>query len=158
MGLRSRLENSQSSCVSFLVVLSKRIDRHDLTGLSAQISYYFCLALFPFLILLAAVIGLLPFTHLWDDALPRIIQYFPQNIQGILWDTIGSLVQAHKQFLSAGLVGTVWAASRRPDESDVGLECCLRGAGNAKLPEAAGGGDHDAPRAHFPAGRHFCVA
>jgi membrane protein len=111
MGLRSRLQNSRSSCVSFLVVLCKRIDRHDLTGLSAQISYYFCLALFPFLILLAAVIGLLPFTHLWDDALPRIIQYFPQDIQGILWDTIGSLVQAHKQFLSAGLVGTVWAAT-----------------------------------------------
>ena len=111
MGLGGRLEGSRSSWVNFLVVLSKRIDRHNLTGLSAQVSYYFCLALFPFLILLAAVVGLLPFTHLWDDTLPRIVQYFPQDIQGVLWDAIGSLVQAHKQFLSAGLVGTLWAAT-----------------------------------------------
>ncbi len=111
MGLGGKSEGSRSSWVSFLVVLGRRINRHNLTGLSAQISYYFCLALFPFLILLAGVIGLLPFTHLWDNTLPRIIQYFPQNIQGVLWDAIASLVQAHQQFLSAGLVGTLWAAT-----------------------------------------------
>jgi membrane protein len=111
MGLAGRSDGGRPSWVKFLVVLGKRIDRHDLTRLSAQISYYFCLALFPFLILLAGVVGLLPFTHLWDDTLPRIVQYFPQDIQGVLWDTIGSLVQAHKQFLSAGLVGTLWAAT-----------------------------------------------
>jgi len=111
MGLRDRSEGGRSSWVNFLVLLGKRIDRHDLTGRSAQVSYYFCLALFPFLILLAAVVGLLPFTHLWDNTLPRIVQYFPQDIQGVLWNTIGSLVQAHKQFLSAGLIGTLWAAT-----------------------------------------------
>ena len=97
--------------MSFLVVLGGRISRHDLTALSAGISYYFALALFPFLILLAAIIGLLPFTHLWDNSLPRIIEYFPQDIQGVLWDTVASLVQAHKTYLSVGLVGTLWAAS-----------------------------------------------
>jgi membrane protein len=102
--------SSPSACFNFLVVLGKRIDRHNLTGLSAQISYYFALALFPFLILLAAIIGLLPFTHLWDDSLQRIIQYFPQDIQGVLWDTVASLVQAHTRYLSVGLVGTLWAA------------------------------------------------
>src|SRR5215469_12411189 len=111
MVLREETEVSRSSWVKFLILLCKRIDRHDLTRLSAQISYYFSLALFPFLILLAAVIGLLPFTHLWDDTLPRIVQYFPQDIQGVLWNTIGSLVQAHEQFMSAGLVGTLWAAT-----------------------------------------------
>lgn len=102
---------SGSACVDFLVVLGKRINRHNLSGLSAQVSYYFALSLFPFLILLAAIIGLLPFTHLWDGTLPRIIQYFPQDIQGVLWDTVGSLVQAHTRYLSLGLAGTLWAAS-----------------------------------------------
>ncbi|HXJ96090.1 MAG TPA: YihY/virulence factor BrkB family protein [Terriglobia bacterium] len=111
MGLDDRSQSGRSSWVNFLVLLGKRIDRHDLTSLSAEISYYFCLALFPFLILLAAIIGLLPFTHLWDDSLQRIVQYFPQDIQGVLWDTVGSLVQAHGSFLSLGILGTVWAAS-----------------------------------------------
>jgi membrane protein len=105
------LPGSRSDWVKFFVVLGKRIDRHDLTGLSARISYYFSLSLFPFLILLGAIIGLLPFTHLWDDSLQRIVQYFPQDIQGVLWDTVGSLVQAHTKYLSIGLVGTLWAAS-----------------------------------------------
>jgi membrane protein len=110
MALESGSDGYRASWVNFLVVLGKRIDRHNLTGLSAQISYYFALALFPFLILLAAIIGLLPFTHLWDDSLQRIIQYFPQDIQGVLWDTVASLVQAHTRYLSVGLVGTLWAA------------------------------------------------
>jgi membrane protein len=111
MGRGGGSAGNRSPWVSFLVVLGKRVHGHDLTGLSAQISYYFSLALFPFLILLAAIIGLLPFTHFWDDSLRRIVQYFPQDIQGVLWDTIASLVQAHTGYLSVGLVGTLWAAS-----------------------------------------------
>ncbi len=111
MRRHSGSDGNPSSWISFLVALAGRINRHDLTGLSARISYYFALALFPFLILLAAIIGLLPFTHLWDSSLRRIVEYFPQNIQGVLWDTVASLVKAHKKYLSLGLVGTLWAAS-----------------------------------------------
>lgn len=111
MGAQSKSKGRWSDWVNFFVVLGKRIDRHNLAGLSAQISYYFSLSLFPFLILLAAIIGLLPFTHLWDDSLRRIIEYFPQDIQGVLWDTVASLVRAHTKYLSVGLVGTLWAAS-----------------------------------------------
>ena len=108
---RGGLGVNRSPWIGFLAVLYKRIERHELTGLAARISYYFSLALFPFLILLAAMIGLLPFTHLWDDSLRRITEYFPQDIQGVLWDTVASLVRSHTQYLSLGLVGTLWAAS-----------------------------------------------
>lgn len=95
----------------FLRALVRRLDRNDVGALSAQISYYFGLALFPFLIVLGALVGVLPFTHLWDGILAWITHYLPSDVQGPIFDTIASLTHGRKRFLSLGLLGTVWAAS-----------------------------------------------
>jgi len=100
--------------VAFVKELAKRIweemDADNVTGLAAQMSYYFVLALFPFLIFLAALVGSLPFTGLWDKVLKWIVLYLPAASQHVILDTVTGLTRGHSSFLSLGLLGTVWAS------------------------------------------------
>jgi len=96
---------------AFLGSLCSRIDLDNVTGLSAQVSYYFSLALFPFLIVLGAVVGILPFTHSWEAILAWITHYLPTDVQHVVFDTVAGLTKNRKKFLSLGLLGSIWAAS-----------------------------------------------
>jgi membrane protein len=94
--------------------LAKRVwremDADNLPGLAAQTSYYFILALFPFLIFLAALVGCLPFTGLWYRILTWITLNLPPESQHLILDTVASLTRGRASFLSIGLLGTAWAA------------------------------------------------
>ncbi|MBI4460943.1 MAG: YihY/virulence factor BrkB family protein [Acidobacteria bacterium] len=87
------------------------INTDNVPGLAAQMSYYFMLALFPFLIFLAAVVGTLPYTGLWDKILQWIINYLPQSSQKFVFESVLGLTRGRSEFLSLGILGTVWAAS-----------------------------------------------
>lgn len=89
----------------------QRINTDNVTGLAAQVSYYFALALFPFLILLGAIVGTLPFTHAWQGILTWIIQSLPADTRDAVFQAVANLTQARKRFFSFGLLGTIWAAS-----------------------------------------------
>jgi membrane protein len=79
--------------------------------LAAQMSFYFALALFPFLLILASIVGWLPFTGLWDKVLEWITRYLPVESQRFVLDTVFGLTRGHTGFLSLGIVATVWSAS-----------------------------------------------
>ncbi len=96
---------------TFFESLFNRLDADNVTGLSAEVSYYFSLALFPFLVVLGALVGILPFTHSWQAILAWITHYLPADIQQTAFDTVASLTQSRKKFLSAGLLGSIWACS-----------------------------------------------
>lgn len=83
----------------------------NLIGLAAQMSYYFSLALFPFLIFLAAVAGTLPVTGLWVKILRGVIVALPQGSQRFIFTTVTGLTRGHRSFLSLGMLGTIGAAS-----------------------------------------------
>jgi membrane protein len=87
------------------------IDKDDVAGLAAQMSYWFVLALFPFLIFLAALVGTLPFTGLWDKLLVWITHYLPPASQRLIFQTVAALTDNRTGFLSFGVLGTAWAAS-----------------------------------------------
>src|SRR5262249_50120594 len=88
----------------------KEIDTDNVPGLAAQTSYYFVLALFPFLIFLAALVGTLPFTGLWDEVLSWITLHLPAKSQRLIFETVNRLTRGWGGFLSLGLLGTTWAA------------------------------------------------
>ncbi len=96
---------------AFLSSLLNRLDADNVTGLSAQVSYYFSLALFPFLIVVGALVGILPFTGIWQSILAWITHYLPADIQQIAFDTLASLTESRDKFLSIGLLGSIWASS-----------------------------------------------
>lgn len=90
--------------------LWKEMGADNVSGLAAQTSYYFVLALFPFLIFLAALVGSLPFTGLWDEVLSWITLNLPRESQHLIFQAVASLTRGRASFLSIGLLGTTWAA------------------------------------------------
>src|ERR1700722_17433420 len=56
-----------------------RLMEDDIVDLAAQVSFYFVLSLVPFLIVLAAIVGWLPSTTLWQSFAQWITDYFPNR-------------------------------------------------------------------------------
>jgi membrane protein len=90
---------------------SQRIIDHRILDLSAQVSFYFVLSLLPFLIVLAAVVGWIPSTTLWQSFAQWITDYFPGRSRQAVFSTILELTRGYVGFLSFGLLTAVWSAS-----------------------------------------------
>jgi membrane protein len=99
------------SVSKFLGRVCRRMDDDNVTGLAAQVSFYFALALFPFLILLGAIVGTLPFTHSWQAILAWITESLPSDTREVVFATLANLTRGRKSFFSLGLLGTIWPAS-----------------------------------------------
>ena len=80
--------------------------------LAAQMSYFFLMALFPFFIVLAAIVGYLPFTGAWPHVLTWITQYFPDPVQPYVFKTVTNLTEEWGGLLSFGLASSIWIATR----------------------------------------------
>lgn len=80
--------------------------------LAAQMSYFFIVALFPFLVVLGAIVGYLPFTGAWPHVLNWITQDFPDAVQPYIFRTVTSLTHEWGGLLSFGLVSSIWIATR----------------------------------------------
>jgi membrane protein len=79
--------------------------------LAAQMSFYFVLSLFPFLLVIGAIVGWLPSTSLWRDFAQWITDYMPRESRRLVFATILDLTRGSTRFLSLGLLATVWTAS-----------------------------------------------
>lgn len=88
----------------------KRFSRDDIPGIAAQLSYFFLLSLFPFLIFLLTLVGFLPISA--DQVLGMIRDYAPGNTMEIIEENIEVLMnQQNRGLLSIGIIGSLWAAS-----------------------------------------------
>lgn len=85
--------------------------RHHTLQVSAALSYYFVLAVFPLLIVLSAVLGFVPL-HLFSHVLDLMDRLLPpetmQTITPVLNDVLAS---HHGTWLTFGMLGTIWIAS-----------------------------------------------
>lgn len=95
----------------FLHALWKAFDTDDVLGLSAQISFYFVLSMFPFLILVTVAVDALRFTQEWNRILAWFVLYLPLHTRHLVLETITALPRTENPFLTIGIVGTVWAAT-----------------------------------------------
>lgn len=97
----------------FLAPLAKRVlkesSEDNLLGLAAQTSFFFVLALIPFFIFVAALVGTLPFTELWNQVLSWIVLYLPRSTQHMIFRTVANLTHGHLRFLSVGILSSAWA-------------------------------------------------
>ncbi len=83
----------------------------NVLGLAAQTSFFFALSLFPFLIFLGGLVGILPLTGLWDRVLEWVILYLPQSSQSLVFRTVAGLTRGREEFVSIGFIGALWSAS-----------------------------------------------
>src|SRR3984957_6306880 len=83
----------------------------DCIDLAAQMSFYFTLSLFPFFIVIAAVVGWLPSTNVWHNLAQWVTDYFPRESRQLIFATIFDLTRGSNGVLSFGVVATIWTAS-----------------------------------------------
>ena len=107
----TRILSVAHSVRSVLLRVYKRADRDECTGIAAQVSFFFVLSLFPFFLVIAAIIGSLPLTTVWQPFVQWMFTYFPRLSQTMLFEAILDLSKWHIGIVSFGLVTTIWSAS-----------------------------------------------
>lgn len=94
----------------FLKELWKRINDVDVTGLGAQLAFFFLLSIFPLLIFL---ITLLPYLNIAEEQIYNLMaDIVPGEIYLLIEETLNEiLTQENRSLLSVGLIATIWSAS-----------------------------------------------
>ncbi len=112
---RERLNNLDvkydvTTGIGFLKELKKRILDMDVTGLGAQLAFFFLLSIFPLLIFL---ITLLPYLNLSKDQVYQfLIRVVPAEIYVLIEETLNEILTSQNGgLLSFGLIATIWTAS-----------------------------------------------
>jgi len=92
----------------------KEADEDDVLGRSAQLAYYFFLALFPLLICVIAVLGVFAGkgAHVQEAVLDFLSSILPWSASSLIQKTLTEVDQAHATSkLSIGLIFSLWTAS-----------------------------------------------
>jgi membrane protein len=99
---------------AWLAVARKVLDQCNLAeavDMAAQVSFYFALSCFPFLIVLAALLGWFHGTSSWQSFWFWLTNYLPASAQVTVMTLIVNLSKGFKGFLSFGLFASLWSAS-----------------------------------------------
>jgi membrane protein len=97
---------------SVLVRTYNDVNRKHTLQMSAALSYYFVLSLFPALIFISAVVTYLPVPNLFGHALDFMGRFVPADGMVVMKKVLADVMTPHRgAFLSIGLLGTLWAAS-----------------------------------------------
>lgn len=96
--------------------LSRRVYRglwaHEVFDRAASLSYYFLFALFPALLFLTAIVGLLPWPKLMDQLLGYMARVLPTDAGSLLTKTVAEVIKgARGSLVSLGVLGALWGAS-----------------------------------------------
>jgi membrane protein len=95
----------------YLLELYKRVRKNETTARAAQLSYFFILSIFPFLIFLITLIDYTPLTQ--QDTIEQLSLLLPEAAFAIVKQILSEVAAANNfTLLSLGILGTIWAASR----------------------------------------------
>jgi len=82
-----------------------RLAQHDVFDRAASLSYYFLFALFPTVLFLTALLGLLPVPELMDRLLDYVTRMLPSDAASLLARTLAEVVKgARGSLVSIGVV------------------------------------------------------
>jgi membrane protein len=85
---------------------------HHALQVSAALSYYLVLSVFPALIFLSAVMASLPLPNLFDRVLGLMWRLLPADSMRMIHSVLADLLAANrKSWLSLGMIGTIWAGT-----------------------------------------------
>lgn len=107
----SKKEKKKNPIKLFFTVLIQHLSNSDFLNSAVIVAYFLMFALFPMIIMIG---NLLPYLQITPESvLPYIHEMFPDEVYGILSDTITSLlVNSNGSLLSISAIGTWWAVSR----------------------------------------------
>jgi membrane protein len=92
--------------------LWERVGADEVSTRAAALAYYFIFALFPALLFLTALLGLLPVPGLMERLLGSVTRVLPPESAALVRRTLGqTLAGASTSLLSLGALGALWAAA-----------------------------------------------
>jgi len=92
--------------------LWERVGADEVSTRAAALAYYFIFALFPALLFLTALLGLLPVSGLMERLLGYVTQVLPRESAALVGRTLSqTLAGASTSLLSVGALGALWAAA-----------------------------------------------
>lgn len=95
-----------------LIATYHNVGQHHGLQAAAALSYYFILAIFPALILLSAIMGIMPVPDLFGGVVHLMSRLLPTDAMGLMQSTLLHWLRAnHKAWFSFGMAGTVWVTS-----------------------------------------------
>jgi len=84
----------------------------DVSGLAAELAYYFFLALFPALLFLVALASFLPVEDLMNQVVGALARFAPGEVTTIVRDQVAKIAGSRNGgLLTLGFLGTVWSTS-----------------------------------------------
>nr|WP_325167521.1 YihY/virulence factor BrkB family protein [Lederbergia citri] len=107
---RLKIRKEKNKLMKFMKPLIRKILDNDVTGMAAQLAYFFLLSLFP---LLFFVVTLLPFTPLTQQDIFNLIKdVAPAETILMIEKTLNEIMQNRSGgLLTVGIIGTLWSAS-----------------------------------------------
>jgi membrane protein len=97
--------------------------QHHTLQVSAALSYYFILSVFPALILLSAVVGLMPVPDLFAAVLVSMARLLPPDAMHLIRSVLADMLASNRRaWLSLGLIGTLWVVSSAFDATIEALD------------------------------------
>src|SRR5215471_13202997 len=106
-----RKTNRGETLVRLLKRIVVRCYENDALNGAAQVSFYFVLSMFPFFLVVAALLGWVPTSREWQTFARWLSAYFPARTQDTLLMIMLGLSKGYKGFFSFGLILSVWSAS-----------------------------------------------
>ncbi len=93
----------------FVNMILIRMREHDVSGMAAQLAFFFLLSLFPLLIFLIALIPYLPFTA--ADIMALLATIVPEDSLAFIEPQLEGIMERNRGLLSVSILGTLWTAS-----------------------------------------------
>jgi membrane protein len=101
-----------ASWTEILKRTAKRAIDDDILGLSAQLAFYFFLALFPALLFVVALASYFPLDNLIQTLVNRLSGVAPPDIIAIIEEQLRNISQQRQGgLLTIGILGALWSAS-----------------------------------------------
>jgi membrane protein len=86
--------------------------KHHTLQVSAALAYYLILSIFPGLIFLSAVLGLIPLPDLFGRVMQMIGAVLPHDAMRVLYSVLTDVLAARRvTWLSVGMLGLLWTSS-----------------------------------------------
>jgi membrane protein len=99
--------------------------RHHTFQVSAALSYYFVLSVFPALIFLSAVVGFISLPDLFNHVLLLMDRLLPSDTMKMVYSVLGDVLASHRgTWLSFGMLGIIWTMSAAFDSIIEALDIC----------------------------------
>lgn len=94
----------------FIFELLERVNEDQVVTSGAELAYFLLFSLFPFLIFLLNIVGMMPIAS--TGAITNAIGYLPDNVSDVLTPIVDSMIRSSSgTLLSASLILALWSGS-----------------------------------------------